>query len=164
MKSTIPSIEFISPLSEAEVRMALRELCGSKWDDCPFRGEVDKNSFRLIKNRVANTRGIPKPILIGDFYEQNGKTKVTISIQQRMVETIGVSIWVLGAVALAGDSFVSMLHSKGFVLAFISAVILAGIGVGVVALNRFFLRSSFQRSAEQIKNSLGDMSLNSNNK
>ncbi|MBQ8859265.1 MAG: hypothetical protein IJ012_05685 [Clostridia bacterium] len=162
MKSATPSIEFISPLSELEVRMALRELCGSKWDDCPFRGEVDKNSFRLIKNSVANTRGIPKPILVGDFYEQNGKTKVTISMQPRRVETIGVFIWILAAAALAGDSFVSMLHSKGFVSAFISAAILAGVGVGAVVLSESLLRLSFQRSAEKIKNLLGDISLNCN--
>ena len=52
MKSIIRPIEFVSPLSEVEVRMTLKELCGSKWDNFPFDGEVDKNSFRLKKINV----------------------------------------------------------------------------------------------------------------
>ena len=49
MKPIIKPIEFTSPLSEAEARMALKELCGSKFYNCHFNGKVDNNSFTLIR-------------------------------------------------------------------------------------------------------------------
>ena len=100
MKSIIRPIEFVSPLSEVEVRMTLKELCGSKWDNFPFDGEVDKNSFRLIKNQrpFVQTRGIPKPILIGDFVGQDKQTKVTISLHTRITDVIGLLVLVLGTI------------------------------------------------------------------
>ena len=156
MKPIIPPIEFISPLSEVEVRMTLKELCGSKWDNCPFDGEVNNNSFRLIKNQrpFVYTRGIPKPILIGDFVGQGERTKVTISLDTRITDIIGLLIFVLGAIGLAGYGFVSMLD-EGFFVAIVSAVMICGLGVGFSALNYFLIWSSFHRSANKIKKALG---------
>ena len=154
MKPIVPPIEFISPLSEVEVRMTLKELCGSKWDNYSFDGEVDKNSFRLIKNRFVYSRGIPKPILIGDFVEQGGKTKITISLHTRITDIIGLLILVLGSIGLAGYGFVSMLD-EGFIAAIASAMIIFGFGVGIFALNYFLIWSSFHRSVEKIKKELG---------
>ena len=156
MRSIIQPIEFISPLSEVEVRMTLKELCGSKWDDCPFDGEIDKNSFRLIKNQrpFVRTRGIPKPILIGDFVEQNGQTNVTISLHTRMTDIIGLLIFVLGSIGLAIYGFISMLD-EGFFVAALSAIIICGFGVGLFALDYFLIWSSFHKSANKIKKALG---------
>ena len=156
MRSIIRPIEFISPLSEVEVRMTLKELCGSKWDDCPFDGEIDKNSFRLIKNRspFVVTRGIPKPILIGDFVEQNRQTAVTISLHTRFTDIIGLLIFVLGSIGLAGYCFVSMLD-EGFVVAIASAIIICGFGVGLFALDYFLIWSSFHKSVNKIKKAMG---------
>ncbi len=157
MKTIFPSVEFISPLSEVEVRMALKELCGSKWDNRPFDGEVDKNSFRFIKNNLSNISRAPRPIFAGDFVEQNGKTKVTISLQTRVMSIIGLCLWILGAIALGGYGFVSMLD-EGFILAIVSAVIIVGFGVGLLALHYFLIWSSFQRSVAKIKKALGGAS------
>ena len=155
MKSLVPPIEFISPLSEVEVRMTLRELCGSNWDNYPFNGEVDKNSFRLIKNQrpFVHTRGIPRPILIGDFVGQGEGTKVTISLHTRITDILGLFIFVLAAIGLAGYGFVSMLD-EGFILAIASAIMIGGLGVGFSALNYFLIWSSFQRSVAKIKKAL----------
>ena len=156
MKSIIRPIEFVSPLSEVEVRMTLKELCGSKWDNFPFDGEVDKNSFRLIKNQrpFVYTRGIPKPILIGDFIGQGERTNVTISLHTRITDIIGLLILVLGAIALAGCGFVSMLD-EGFIVAIASAIIIGGFGVACFAISYFLLWASFHRSAAKIKKALG---------
>lgn len=158
MKPLIPSIEFVSPLSEVEVRMTLRELCGSSWDNYPFNGIVDRNSFRFKKNNLSNTRGATKPILVGDFVEQNGKTKVTISIQTRVTNILRICILVLGAITLAGFDFVAMLD-ESFGFAITSAVMIILFCVGILALNYFFIYSSFQRSVAKIKKALGSASL-----
>ena len=156
MKSIIRPIEFVSPLSEVEVRMTLKELCGSKWDNFPFDGEVDKNSFRLIKNQrpFVYTRGIPKPILIGDFIGQGERTNVTISLHTRITDIIGLLILVLGAIALACCGFVSMLD-EGFIVAIASAIIIGCFGVASFAISYFLLWASFHRSAAKIKKALG---------
>ena len=156
MRSIIRPIEFISPLSEVEVRMTLKELCGSKWDDCPFDGEIDKNSFRLIKNQspFVVTRGIPKPILIGDFAEQKEQTKVTISLHTRITDIIGWLIFALGSIILAVTGFISMLN-EGFIVAITSAIMIGGLGVGLIALDYFLIWSSFHKSVNKIKKALG---------
>ena len=159
MKSIIRPIEFVSPLSEVEVRLTLKELCGSKWDDCPFNGEVDKNSFRLVKNQkpFVHTKGIPKPILIGDFVEQDQQTKVTIALHTRITDIIGLLILVLGTVGFAGYDFVSMLN-KGLIIAIVTSVILFGFGVVCFVISYFSLWSSFHKSANKIKKALGSIS------
>ena len=156
MKPIIPPVEFVSPLSEAEVRMTLKELCGSKLGNCPFDGEVDKNSFRLTKNQhpFVHTRGIPKPILTGDFVGQGEQTKVTITIETRITDIIGLLILVLGAIGLAGYGFVSLLD-ESFIVAIVSAVMICGLGVGFSALFYFLIWSSFHKSVNEIKKSLG---------
>ena len=158
MKSIIRPIEFVSPLSEVEVRMTLKELCGSKWDNFPFHGEVDKNSFRFVKNHhpfVGTRRRIPKTILIGDFIGQGELTKVTISLHTRITEIIGLLIIVLGSIGLSGYGFVSMLD-EGFIVAIASAIISGGfVGVTSFAIIYFFHWTSFHRSAAKIKKALG---------
>ena len=159
MKSIIPPVEFISPLSEIEVRMTLRELCGSKWDNCPFNGEVDKNSFRLTKNQrpFVYTRGIPKPILIGDFIGQGKQTKVTVSLHTRVADFIGWLIFVLSAIGLAGFVFISML-GESFISAIVSAVMICGFVFGYFVLECFLIWWSFHKSANKIKTALGSIS------
>ena len=156
MKPIIPPVEFISPLSEVEVRMTLKELCGSRWDNYPFNGEVDKNSFRLIKNQrsFVYTRGSPRPILIGAFVGQGERTKVTISLHTRITDVIGLLILVLGAIGLAGYGFVSMLD-EGFIVAIVSAMMICGVGVGFSAFNYFLIWSSFHKAVNKIKKALG---------
>ena len=156
MKSLLPPIEFISPLSEVEVKITMKELCGSKWDNFPFDGEVDKNSFRLIKNQrpFVYTRGNPKPILIGDFIGQGERTKVTISLHTRIIDIIGLLILVLGAIGLAGYGFVSMLD-EGFIVAIVPAMMIFGLGVGFFALDYFLIWSSFHKSVNKVKKALG---------
>ncbi len=157
MKSIIRPIEFVSPLSEVEVRMTLRELCGSKWDNFPFRGEVDKNSFRFIKNHhpFVSARRLPKLILIGDFIGQGELTKVTISLHTRITAIIGLLILVLGAIGLSGYGFVSMLD-EGFIVAIASAIISGGfVGVTGFAISYFLHWTSFHRSVAKIKKALG---------
>ena len=156
MKSIIRPIEFVSPLSEVEVRLTLKQLCGSTWDNFPFHGEVDKNSFRLIKNHhpFVNTRRLPI-ILIGDFIGQGELTKVTISLHTRITDIIGLLILVLGAIGLSGYGFVSMLD-KGFIVAIASAIMTGGfVGVAGFAISYFLHWTRFHRAAAKIKKALG---------
>ena len=156
MKSIIKPVEFISPLSEVDVRMTLKELCGSKWDNFPFNGEIDNNSFRLIKNRspFVCTRGIPIPILIGNFVGQNRQTKVTISLRTTIMDIIWLLILILGTVVLACYSFISMLN-EGFAMALFAFIIIWNIGMSFAALSYFLLWSTFHKSVKKIKKALG---------
>lgn len=156
MKSIIPPVEFVSPLSETEVRLTLRELCGSKWDNFPFDGEIDKNSFQLIRNRFTTSRGVPKPILIGDFIGQGKQTKVTISLHTRITDFIGWLVFILSAIGLAGFVFISML-GESFILAIVSAVMICGLVFCYFVLECFWIWRSFHKSVNKIKKALGSI-------
>ena len=81
MKSLIKPITIVSSLPCIEVKMTLKELCGSSLYDYPFRGEVTNNSFCFIKNTPlfsAVDNGID-PIIVGEFFQKDGKTHITIS-------------------------------------------------------------------------------------
>lgn len=158
MTPFIKPIQFVSPLSEVEVRMALRELCGSKFDNYPFKGEVNTNFFRLIRNNFVMTRGVPNPILLGEFFEQNEKTHVTVSIQTSIIDIVGLCIVVLGGLCLTAYSFISML-TEGFIVAIASAMSIAVFVSGVLLLNYLLIRSSFRRSVAKIKKALSNISL-----
>ena len=155
MKSIIPPIEFISPLSEVEVRMTLKDLCGSKWDNYPFHGEINKNSFRLIKNKApfVRTRGIPYPILVGDFIGQEGKTKVTVSLHTRKLDTIMFLILALGIVGMTGYVFVFELN-EGLVTAIVMAIMVFNFGAAFFAITYLSLWISFRRAAAKIRKAL----------
>ncbi len=156
MKSIFTPIEFVSPLSEVEVRMTLKELCGSQWDNYPFNGEVEKNSFRFIKNSFENSRGVPKPILLGDFIEQDGKTRVTISVHTRITDIIGFMIILLGTVGIAGYGFVSGIRENIF-LAILYSNFVLGLGGSILALDYFWCWLSFHKCIKKIKVALGSI-------
>ena len=110
----------------------------------------------MIKNQrpFVSTRGIPKPILIGDFIGQGELTKMTISLHTRIADIIGLLILALGAIGMSGYGFISMLD-EGFIVAFVSAMMIFGLGVGFFALDYFLIWSSFHKSANKIKKALG---------
>lgn len=154
MKQIIPSVEFVSPLSGDEVKMSLKELCGSRWDNYPFKGEVGKNSFRFVRNSLSTTKGMPKPILIGDFTEQQGgKTKVKISVKTSIAYIIEIFMVALLAIVAAGYGLVSTL-GENFPLGIASAAIILIFGIGIIGVIYFLLWTDFQRSASKIKNAL----------
>ena len=156
MKPMIPPVEFVSPLSEVEVRITLKELCGSQWEDYPFRGEVERNTFRFIRNNPTFSRGGFRLVLLGEYYEHNGKTKVSISLKQRTIASICISVMVFMAVLCA---VVIPAFDEGLATAIGLIVTLMGFGGGILALNLFLIRLSFRRSVDKIKKALGEMSL-----
>lgn len=154
MKSPIKPIEFISPLSEVEVRLTLRELCGSKFEGSPFDGEVDHNSFLMVQNpKSIFIRNAIYPILEGNFCEENGKTHVTVSMRTRPLELFGVILFGLGAFSMAVLAFVSMLDEGSF-LAAAAAMTVMAFGAGACALQYLFLSTLFFQSASKIKKAL----------
>lgn len=152
MKPIITPVEFFSPLSEIEVKMTLQQLCGSKWDNHPFSGTVNENSFKLIKNRLTN-RGITYPILLGDFAAQDNKTKVTVSMRTRTMDTISSFIFTLCGLALAIFVFIAML-SQGIALSIISFLLISAFTAGVIYLDFYFLKSNFKKHVNDVKSAL----------
>ena len=156
MKSMIRPVEFYAPLSEVEVKMTLKELCGSTWHNYPFRGEVDKNAFRLTKNQnpFFRTKGVPKPTLKGNFVGEGQQTKVTVALHTSKTDIFKWLIFVLGIVFFAGYGFVSMLE-QGFAAALLSAKIIGCFGLVLLAITYFLFWISFRRSVARIKKALG---------
>ena len=152
MKPIIPPVEFFSPLSEIEVKMTLQQLCGSKWDNSPFSGTVNENSFKLIKNRLTN-RGITYPILLGDFVAQDNKTKVTVSMRTRTMDTIGSFIFALCGLALAIFVFIATL-SQGIASSIVSFLLISGFTAGVIYLDFYISKIKFQKHVNDIKSAL----------
>ena len=152
MKPIIKPIEFTSPLSEAEARMALKELCGSKFYNCPFNGKVDNNSFTLIRNpKVARTRD---PILEGVFYEKNETTYVSVSMKTRFLDWVGIIMVALGTFLL-GIVMLLFTLDEGAVFALLSAGIILSSGITFFSFHFCILTIRFRKSVLEIKKALG---------
>lgn len=144
---------FCVNLSEIEVRMTLREMCGSKWYDYPFEGEVYENSFSIKANHSGFRRNISGIVLEGSFYEENGKTTVTISPKLKSQELI---VYLIFAIVSAGileqgisEMFISLFQKVGndFFKSFLTAV---GGGVFLLIVYSMTIRS-YQKSMEKLK-------------
>ena len=144
---------FCVKLSEVEVRMTLRELCGSKWDDYPFEGEVYENSFSMKENYSGFRRNIGGIVLEGSFYEENGKTTISISPKLSPRDFVG---YLLFAIVGAGifcygmfEMFFSLLfHSgEGFFISFLTAAA-GGVFLGIIYS---MVIGSYKRSIETLQ-------------
>jgi len=140
-------------LSEIEVRLTLRELCGSKWDDCPFQGEVYENSFSVRENTSGTRRNLGGVVLEGSFYEENGKTTVSIVPN---VKPSDLAVYLLFAIVSAAilcygmsEMFISLLvhGGEGFFTAFLAAIA-GGAFLGIVYS---MVVGSYQRSVETLR-------------
>ena len=119
---------FCVRLSEFEVRMTMRELCGSKWYDYPFEGEVYENSFSVTENYSGFRRNLGGVVLEGSFYEEDGKTTISISPK---LNSSDLFVYLLFAIVSAGilcygmvEMFLSLLlhGGEGFFPFFLAAV------------------------------------------
>ncbi len=144
-------IKFDSPLSETEVRMTLKELCGSKLYDYPFRGKVNDNSFNFIRNSFANTS--LTATVTGNFYKQDDNTKINLFLEIKMINIIGILIFVFLFYLVAAFGFVSMLK-EGIIIAIISFVIISSFGPLFLALNFLFQWLRYKRAVSIIKKEL----------
>lgn len=145
-------VTFTSPLSEVEVRMTLRELCGSKWENYPFCGEVDQSSFSFRRNGFS--RNTCRCVFInGDFYEHEGKTHVTVKPSRSRFDLISSTIFNLIIVAFSIFGFISNLDD-GFISACILFAIIIAFGWGYFALSKYLFLKSFEGSVQKIKKAL----------
>jgi preprotein translocase subunit SecG len=144
---------FCVKLSEPEVRITLRELCGSQWNDCPFKGEVYENSFSITENHSGIRKGFKGIILDGYFYEENGRT--TISVSSRLSPN-DLVVWVLFAIVSASillsgiSGMASSMFSEGSgepFLSFLTAVA-GGVFLGIVYSLSI---GSYQKSLEKLE-------------
>ena len=153
-----PSITFEVGIAEPEVRMTLKELCGSVWDECEFSGEISQNSFSFIKNNTAHTytKGIPRVILDGHFSEKNGKTQVSVCPRIRLCDIAGISIsLLLGAILLIlGATGISSALIAFDIGTLISSLFIAALGVGLWIFEYWAISLSFRKSVEIIKRAL----------
>ena len=156
IKQILPCEKFSVKLSESEVRLALREMCGSKWYDYPFEGQVYENSFSLRENYSGIRRNLGGVILEGTFYEENGKTLVTITPNIKTRDLFAYLIFVVAGGAVLGYGIVEMFQAlllnggDGFFLGFLSTA--AGAAILGIIYSMFF--RSFERSVERIKEAL----------
>ena len=144
---------FCVNLSEIEVRMTLREMCGSKWYDYPFEGEVYENSFSVTENYSGFRRNLGGVVLEGSFYEEDGKTTISISPKLKSRDLV---VYLLFAIIGAGilcygifEMFSSLLLNggEGFFPSFLAAVG-GGIFLGIVYS---MVVGSFQRSIKKLQ-------------
>ena len=139
-------------LSEVEVRMTLRELCGSKWDNYPFEGEVYENSFSIKENYVGIRRHIGGVVIEGSFYEENGKTTISIFPNLRPRDIVGYLFFALvGASILCYgmfEMFLSLLNGgQDFFISFLAAIG-GGVFLGIVYS---MVIGSYQRSIKTLQ-------------
>ncbi len=120
------AVTFTSPLSEVEVRMTLRELCGSALDEFPFRGEVGQSSFTLVKNRFWHN-SFTLPIIYGQFHEIDGGTNISINTRYKLFDLICLILSAAIFIALAVYLFVIAIGENP-ILACISATIILCFG------------------------------------
>ena len=153
MKPIIPPVEFLTPLSPIEVKMTLKALCGSKWDNCPFSGTVDNNAFKLTKNHIPGMRGFPRLILNGDFTAQGNQTKVTVSVDTKAIDIISLLIFALCGIGLAIFGFVSMLNHS-LLLAIYTFLLISGFIVGVLFIDYILSKKIFRKRVKELKNAL----------
>ena len=153
LNQILPGKTFRVKLSEPEVRMTLRELCGSQWNDCPFKGEVYENSFSIMENYSGIRKGFKGIILDGYFYEEKGRTTISVSPRLRPSDLV---MWLLFAIVSASfflsgiAGMASSLFSEGGgdgFTSFLTAV------AGCVFLGIIYSLSigSYQRSLEKIQ-------------
>ena len=151
-------ITFEAEISEPETRMTLKEMCGSSWDECEFNGEVSQNSFSFMKNNTSHTytKGIPRVILDGKFYEENGRTHVTICPRIRLCDIAGIFIALLlgGILLVLGALGIPATLIALDVEALTSSLFIGGVGAGLWAFEHLAITSSFRKSVEIIKKSL----------
>ena len=150
---TPPPIEFLTPLSPIEVKMTLKELCGSKWDNFPFNGTVDNNAFKLTKNHIPGMRGFPRLILNGDFTAQGNQTKVTVSVDTKAIDIISLLIFALCGIGLAIFGFVSMLNHS-LLLAIYTFLLISGFTAGVLFIDYILSKKIFRKRVKELKNAL----------
>ena len=156
IKQILPCEKFSVKLSEVEVKLTLREMCGSKWYDYPFEGEVYEHSFSLTENYSGSRRNLGGVILEGTFYEENGKTLVTITPNIKTRDLFAYLIFVVAGGAILDYGIVEMFQSlllnggDGFFLGFLSTA--AGAAILGIIYSMFF--RSFERSVERIKEAL----------
>lgn len=157
-----PPISFAVEISEPETRMTLKELCGSVWDDCDFNGEVYQTSFSFVKKKKANTRGVPRIALDGDFHEENGRTLVTIRPRISPLDIAGVifSFLISGLMLLLGLIMIPFALTDPEIL--MSAIVCLLFGAGFCALQYFTITVSFRKSVEIIKTMLFSSERNRN--
>ena len=152
----LPCEKFSVKLSEVEVKLTLREMCGSKWYDYPFEGEVYEHSFSLTENYSGFRRNVSGVVLEGTFYEENGRTFITIIPNIKTSDLFAYLIFAVAGGTVLGYGIVEMFRSlllsggDGFFLGFLSAG--AGAAISGIIYSMFF--GSFQRSVERIKEAL----------
>ncbi len=140
-------------LSEIEVRMTLREMCGSKWYDYPFEGEIYENSFSIKENDSGFRRNISGVVLEGSFYEENGKTTVTISPKLKSKDLIVYLLFAMVSASILSQGITEMFSSlfqkggEGFFLSFLTAV---GGGVFLMIVYSMTI-GSYRRSIKKLK-------------
>ena len=148
----LPGKTFSVNLSEIEVRMTLRELCGPKSYDYPFTGEVHENSFSFTENHFGIRRNIGGLILEGSFYEEDGKTTISISPNFKSRNLTGNLIFAAVGAFLLSDGMHTMLTSlfnggENFLYEF-SVAVAGGIFLGI---EYHLLIGSFQKSIKKIQ-------------
>ena len=140
-------------LSEVEVRMTLRELCGSKWNDCPFEGEVYDNSFSIKENYSGLWRNIRSIVIEGTFYEENGKTFISVFPKLRTSDIAKYLLFAIVTAAILCYGMFVMFFSlrfnsgEGFFTSLLAAI---GGGVSLGILYSMVI-GSYERTVETLQ-------------
>ncbi len=80
--------QYTTPYSEDTFRFELQAILGSSLDGCYFDGAVDKNAFEIKRNYIFGSKGIPRIVLKGKFYESSGTTHLSVTPKYSVEEKI----------------------------------------------------------------------------
>lgn len=155
---SIKPLELEYDISETVVRMTLNELCGSVWDNYPFDGEVEQNSFFFERNNMGSRGRLTKTYIYGTFFEQNGKTKITLFSKTGIINWVLISLFaILSLLSIAvsvADVFV-----KGSLAPITAVSGGVGISLGFAALIYIVILIKSRRYFNIIKNTLDNVPL-----
>lgn len=152
-----PPVSFTADMSAPEVRITLRQMCGSSWDGYCFDGTVGENSFTMVKNCSNGTRGAVRVAVDGDFSENDGKTHISARPRIRPADIPSVLIAVLIGLLLTVFGTFDLLLSfiMGELWTVFSSLILIALGAALLIFEHALILVSYKKTVKAIKKELG---------
>ena len=150
-------MSFTADMSAPEVRITLRQMCGSPWDGYCFEGTVEDHSFTVVKHLSNGTRGVIRVGVDGDFSENDGKTHISVRPRIRPTDIPSLLVAVLLGLLLVVfgtfDLLLSLLMWEAGTVIF--SLILIALGIALLFFEHTLISMSYAKTVKAIKNELG---------
>ncbi|MBE6678416.1 MAG: hypothetical protein E7597_06455 [Ruminococcaceae bacterium] len=145
--------QYTSPYSEDTFRFELQAILGSSLDGCFFNGDVDKNAFEIERNYIFGSKGIPRIVLKGKFYESSGITRIVVTPKYSAVQKTSQYILALLFFALGLFCFVAGRHTD-LRFAFVFCLCIWAIGILMMVLYHLLIVVCARFAIRKLKKAL----------